>query len=297
MWLDEDFCDIRQVHKSSVRNSPRAARSDSALMDERLDTGTASPRHHSAAAAATGTPPSDRVTYHYSSQSTASTSPAISSSDVRSAPAYSSQTFPAAAAAQRPFYAPYASSYHSELLPKEDVDTYLQSIEPRQSPVVDMFTNPAALSAMTGMGANMPGYPSVSPHANGYLGAAGANSMYAPTSRGLLPPGVAAQYGMTSQPPPPPPASLAMTSPPGALWMQDGSSYATSPTMTSRFAFPPAPSASPTSVGRVDSQAAYSLGRGGPLPPYNPYMPAPDMSGCNSYSFSGTHTLRTAMGG
>ena len=132
-------------------------------------TGSGSPAHRNAAtphlySGQAPTPPSDRVPHLYSSQ--------------------------ALAAAQRPFYGGY-SSYNPELLPKEDVDTYLQSIEHRQ--VGGMFPNSATLSAMNsamtaGMNHNMSGYPPVSPaHANGYLSAAaaaGANTMYAPTSRG-----------------------------------------------------------------------------------------------------------------
>ena len=167
------------------------------------------------------------------------------------------------------------------LLPKEDVDSYLQALEYRTNPHSAMFSNP--ISAMTGIASHHAGAPAYHPqmtspaNINGYLSA--ATSVYAPSSRNVL-----TQYGGSLHPSTGVP-NIATSSPPPvpAIWstMQDGG-YSSQAAMTSRFA----------------DQQAYALGRSAAIPPYPSYMTQPDMtSAWNGYNISGSQTYRTAIGG
>ena len=262
-------CLFQSLHLEAVGSSARASRVG--LMEDVCD-------ERSRGSAAT---PADAAQHHHQPQQQpqhhvaySHTAPSLDTT----ASYHASYSLPVASGGS--LSTQLSSTQTSEhLAQKEDVESYLHSLDYRSNPA--MFSN--TISAMTGIAphhAPAPAYHSqmTSPtNLNGYLSA--ATSAYAPSSRNVL-----SQYGATL-PPAGAPSITSSSSPPPvpSMWspMQDGG-YTSQAAMTSRF---------------MDTQG-YGLGRSAQLTPYSPYMTQPDVtSAWNGYGLPPSQTYRTAFGG
>ena len=196
-------------------------------------------------------------------------------------------------------YSAYPSSIsrlgpgQESLLPSEDVEVFLNNLDPRGHPpgvtatatvALSVSGHQAGLNQLAGRDTMFQGQSAITAPPTYHHDAAGsflhsasaATPVYVPTTRAL--PSAMGYMSNSGQ------GTAGGQAASASMWpMQDNSAYSTPSSHASRYSFPPTPSPPMTSPTPRDSGFGSPLGRPTGLSAYSPYMGPSDLSAWNGY--------------